>query len=212
MGCPMTTKICTKCRKEKDISCFCKSHRSKDGIKHRCKSCDNEYARAEYKKDPTKKKAHSVKWHNENKEKVKDIVKKSYMKHRERRRAGEKKWRSENKEKIRGQYRRWVEKNKDIVTDTHRRNNLRSSYSMTIEEYNKIFLFQGGKCAICGKPETAKRKWLSVDHDHKTGKIRELLCLKCNNGVGLFLDDPNLLELAASYLRQHTEENLMYVI
>jgi len=65
-------------------------------------------------------------------------------------------------------------------------------------------------CAICEKPETAKRNGkvlpLSVDHDHKTGKPRALLCAGCNRGIGLFADDPDRLEAAARYLRQHQSQ------
>ena len=51
------------------------------------------------------------------------------------------------------------------------------------------------ECVICGAAET-----LVVDHDHKTGKIRGMLCNHCNRGLGHFRDDPMLLEFAAQYL------------
>jgi len=62
-------------------------------------------------------------------------------------------------------------------------------------------------CAICEKPETAKRSGkvvpLSVDHNHQTGKPRGLLCAACNRAIGLMQEDPQRLEAAARYLRQH---------
>jgi hypothetical protein len=51
------------------------------------------------------------------------------------------------------------------------------------------------ECVICGSEET-----LVVDHDHKTGKVRGMLCNHCNRGLGHFRDDPTLLEFAAQYL------------
>lgn len=51
------------------------------------------------------------------------------------------------------------------------------------------------QCVICGSEER-----LVVDHDHKTGKIRGMLCNHCNRGLGHFRDDPTLLEFAAQYL------------
>lgn len=65
---------------------------------------------------------------------------------------------------------------------------------------------QGGVCLICSRPETAvdkasgKVRALAVDHDHKTGRIRGLLCSACNRALGLFQDDPELLAKAADYL------------
>jgi len=59
---------------------------------------------------------------------------------------------------------------------------------------------QEGVCAICFDPPTVRP--LSVDHDHKTGKARGLLCKRCNLGLGLFLDSQSRLEAAADYLCQ----------
>jgi hypothetical protein len=85
---------------------------------------------------------------------------------------------------------------------------LRSRYGMTPEEYDAMLKTQNGVCAICSQPETTKHKKgtaksLSVDHDHKTGKRRDLLCHNCNCGLGRFMDDPIRLENAAAYLRRH---------
>ena len=71
-------------------------------------------------------------------------------------------------------------------------------YRITEDEYDKILKFQNGRCAICQKvPKTNK---LSVDHCHRTGLIRGLLCWKCNNAIGKFNDDQNLLWSAFVYL------------
>lgn len=76
-------------------------------------------------------------------------------------------------------------------------------------EYTSMLDGQGGVCAICGKPETmairGKTVSLAVDHDHKTGKIRGLLCTPCNRGIGLLKDDPNILNKAISYLALHND-------
>ena len=57
---------------------------------------------------------------------------------------------------------------------------------------------QEGLCAICGLPETDKR--FCVDHNHKTGVVRGLLCANCNKGLGHFFDSIESLEKAKSYL------------
>ena len=59
---------------------------------------------------------------------------------------------------------------------------------------------QGNSCAICGAKPKGRR--LAVDHDHKTGKIRGLLCMPCNTALGKFRDDPKLLRKAIKYLEK----------
>lgn len=78
---------------------------------------------------------------------------------------------------------------------------LRKTYGITVEDYDRMFAEQGGVCALCRRPEPdRRRKYLSVDHCHRNGNVRALLCSRCNKGLGHFLDDPVLLRLAADYL------------
>ena len=76
---------------------------------------------------------------------------------------------------------------------------------LSLKDYEKFFHTQGGKCAICGKSETMTRhgklKRLAVDHNHKTGDIRGLLCSRCNLAIGMFEEDISILENAIEYLR-----------
>lgn len=63
---------------------------------------------------------------------------------------------------------------------------------------------QGNRCAICGcRGEDAARKRLVLDHDHATGRIRAMLCLQRNSGLGQFRDSPELLAAAIRYLQEH---------
>ena len=62
----------------------------------------------------------------------------------------------------------------------------------------EFYALQDGKCAICGKRDELRR--LALDHCHKTGKLRGLLCMQCNTGLGQFRDDTNLLQKAITYL------------
>lgn len=72
--------------------------------------------------------------------------------------------------------------------------------NLTFPQYNLMLSSQGGKCAIC---KTVFTGTVHVDHDHKSGTVRALLCGKCNKGIGLFNDDVNLLNDAISYLAYH---------
>jgi len=78
---------------------------------------------------------------------------------------------------------------------------IEARYGITQAEYEALYLFQGGRCAICWRA-TGKSKRLSVDHDHKTGEVRGLLCSPCNRGVlGHLRDDVLALERAIRYLQ-----------
>lgn len=72
------------------------------------------------------------------------------------------------------------------------------TYGMTRRELAELRTAQGDRCAICGDAEPQH-----LDHDHETGTIRRLLCQRCNNGLGLFKDDPAVLRAAAEYVEEH---------
>lgn len=74
-------------------------------------------------------------------------------------------------------------------------------FNISREDYINKLKNQNNKCMIC-KKECSHGKMLSMDHDHETNKIRDLLCSPCNLALGGFMDDPNLLEEAAKYLRK----------
>jgi hypothetical protein len=76
-------------------------------------------------------------------------------------------------------------------------------FGITLEDYNRMLKEQNNVCYICNKPETSKRrKKLSVDHCHKTNKVRGLLCSNCNLGLGNFQDNIEFLEKAILYLKK----------
>lgn len=71
-------------------------------------------------------------------------------------------------------------------------------YNITMEQYDQMLQEQNGGCKIC-KNVPVKRK-LAIDHDHKTNKVRGLLCNNCNTGIGMFKDNTELLSSAINYL------------
>lgn len=87
-----------------------------------------------------------------------------------------------------------------------RKHRLLATYGITVEQYQQMWDAQNGCCAICGKPEdaekgvTGKVPWMAVDHNHFTGKVRALLCNRCNRAIGFFADDSKLLRVATEYL------------
>lgn len=78
---------------------------------------------------------------------------------------------------------------------------LETEYGITLNEYNKMFLDQKGNCKICNKHQSEFKRALNVDHCHNTGKIRGLLCDKCNRALGWFDDNIESLERAIKYLK-----------
>lgn len=102
---------------------------------------------------------------------------------------------------------KWLEqKGKNFAREYIRKTNLKAKFGISVAQYENMFIDQNGCCAICGKPETfihPKTKQvahLAVDHCHKTGKIRKLLCARCNRGLGYFQHDIAILKKAEEYL------------
>ena len=80
---------------------------------------------------------------------------------------------------------------------------LKHQYGITLDTFDAMLCIQGGVCAICGGPPRTKKETYVVDHNHRTGRVRQLLCHGCNSGLGYFQDNAEILEKAATYLRLH---------
>lgn len=81
---------------------------------------------------------------------------------------------------------------------------LLQKYGLSLADYDALFKAQGGVCAICHKPPPPNKN-LCVDHNHKTGKIRSLLCLGCNYKIGMMHDDFRFMKSACSYLERYNQ-------
>jgi|ERR1035441_122973 hypothetical protein len=84
---------------------------------------------------------------------------------------------------------------------TQRQWELQRIYGLTLAQYQELVDQQGNRCAICNK---LFEKAPHVDHDHKTKWVRGLLCTKCNMGIGLFDDNPDLMQKAIDYVILNT--------
>jgi Recombination endonuclease VII len=106
-------------------------------------------------------------------------------------------WRDANPEKVLANSRKWRRENPEKYKTRARREIVRA-YGLTLAEYEALEEAQLGCCAICCcKPGT---RLLAVDHDHKTGVVRGLLCFQCNSALGQFKDDPAIVARAVAYL------------
>lgn len=87
---------------------------------------------------------------------------------------------------------------KQYIKDGH----ILRRYGLTPEAYRALLESQGGVCAICKQPETAKNRSLSIDHDHVSGKVRGVLCTACNAAIGLLRESIPNLSAAIDYLKR----------
>lgn len=110
-------------------------------------------------------------------------TRKSYIKHNQKQLIKSREYRSSN-------------------PDAGRNARFKYKYGISLEEYNLILKAQDYKCAICPNKHTLKSK-LDVDHSHDTGKVRGLLCRRCNLAIGQFKDSMLLLESAIKYLENN---------
>ena len=100
------------------------------------------------------------------------------------------------------QYRTEFKANNLTAYRNMQKNHHLSKYGLSLEDYGHILKRQGGKCAICGRDEIApnrKYKYFFVDHNHKTGEVRGLLCYWCNTGLGMFGDSSDILQKVIAY-------------
>ena len=115
-------------------------------------------------------------------------------------------WQKNNQEKVKKYQKISVQKLKNSPEKYKlrcRKSNLKGYYNISVEYYDALFEKQQGVCAICNNPETRVLNnvvvRLSVDHNHKTGKVRKLLCHNCNFKLGV-LEDKEFCEKAKKYL------------
>lgn len=147
------------------------------------------------RRESERHKKYIAKWREENKEKISEYNKEWRKKNKDKR----KKYIIENKIKIQGYCK--TEKYKKRKKDYY----LKRDFDITLEDYNKLFAEQEGKCPICNKHQSELKIMLSVDHNHKTGEIRNLLCSNCNFLLGMANDNIEILKNAIKYLEKHNE-------
>lgn len=129
-------------------------------------------------------------------EKVRASDRERYAHDPEKRNATVREWRASNPEKAKASCRAWQISNREQVNYTHREARLKS-YGISLGQFIGMAVAQEAKCVICrgqGK--------LVVDHCHTTGRVRGLLCRKCNLGIGHLKDSPEMLQRALAYLEK----------
>lgn len=180
------TKPCIKCFETKPIEAFGPRSSARDGHRNVCRDCGNTITREWKRAHKEACRAYNKKYESENRERLRAASRAKYKANPGPQLEASKDWARRNPEKALARTRRARWKNMGI--------NLRPS------QYEELKHKQENRCAVCGRPPT--REALHADHCHKTGRVRGLLCGKCNRGVGMFDDSPTNLRRAAEYLEQ----------
>lgn len=100
-------------------------------------------------------------------------------------------------------HKHYYKKNKVLVSEKTRNNTLKRLYGISLKQYNTMLEKQDSRCACCGIGAEFQKRRLAVDHNHTTGKIRELLCTKCNTIIANADESIEVLQLAIEYIKKH---------
>ena len=213
----MTThRKCTKCGEEKSLEDFSPHARGKFGRQPQCKACCVEANRVRYFAN-----------HEVNREKSRLRALKDQRENSEARNAARRAWVDRNPEADRASKDQWADAHPEQVAaikNAWRKANLARfnetgkawkkanpsamkkyrlrKYGLTLEQYDAMLVEQGGRCAICETSTPAKHGSWCIDHEHGSMKVRGLLCVKCNAGLGSFDDSPGFLLAAERYLQK----------
>ena len=163
-------KRCRICNETKSFDAFYRMKEIRDGYRNECKACNLAARAAKYASDAD-------------------------MQTRARSRA--KQWRIDNRERFEATRKAYVASGR--YSASSRRSHLKRTFGMTQDGYEARLREQGGGCAVCGRPPKPGKS-LHVDHDHETGRVRGLLCFKCNAALGQLDDDLERIEAALIYV------------
>lgn len=158
------------------------------------------------------------KWRLKNKHLVKIQRKKYYSNNRDKEIQRCKNYRNKNKDKIsvynkyyktkhsrtiKQKYKKWKNNNKDKIKIYDRNKWLKIKFRINHKIYLKMLNMQNNVCFICNNEN--KNRFLCIDHNHATNKIRKLLCTSCNAGLGNFKENIDIMYKAIKYLKDHKE-------
>jgi Recombination endonuclease VII len=182
-----------------------------------------EASRKRYQEKPEEIKKYNQERYQKNKDKIYETQKRWEQKNPEAKKEIKKRYRETHREELREKGRIYAKKNRkrqsayrrELRKDPIYRKNekLKDKYGITLEDYNNMVDSQLNKCLICKNEFSESGNNFSgpcIDHSHMTGKIRGLLCRRCNAGIGGFDDDCRLLEISLSWLDKiWSEKNIL---
>jgi hypothetical protein len=178
------TKVCNMCNIEKDDNTDnFRFDKRRNYSYARCRTCERLAAKADYASSQHIREMTKLRGKRRDSDKI---------------RAGRRKRYYSNREKELERSKRRYHENKDRA----RAYQLRTRFNISPKDYDTMLELQNGVCAICKKSEPSGKR-LAIDHCHNSGRIRKLLCTRCNTSLKRFEEVENWGALAASYIEEH---------
>lgn len=122
---------------------------------------------------------------------------------RESHRRAQLKWRTKNRGHVAAVKKLWDNANRDKVNGYRRKQYFKTKYGLTLEERDAMIAAQNGKCAVCPNTSPGNKLGWVVDHCHATGKLRGVLCHRCNLTLGFVNDSVDALRSLIEYVERH---------
>ena len=192
------TKRCPKCEIEKNQFEFYARKLSPSGLSSWCKDCCIEINKNNHKKHREEHNKYQREYRLRNLEEVKAKNREYNNKNREKRNAYAHEYKKLHPGKLRDTPR---------TKENLRKDHLSRKYGIAIDDWNRMFIAQGGRCLICGRHQDELSGRLAVDHNHRTGQNRGLLCSTCNSILGFAGkggDNSTVLANAVKYLQERS--------
>lgn len=194
-------RTCKYCGITKPLDQFELMHEPPRRHSYRCRACARVKQRAYEQRNAAKIYANRQQWVAQNTEHLRAYKREWSQDNIEKTRTSQREWVLNNPERRKAIQRKYTENS----TEKRRLMKLRINYGVDAVTYQAMWDRQQGCCAICSKLLTLGlgHNGVTMDHDHTTGAVRDLLCRKCNSALGLAEDDPALLRKMADYLERH---------
>lgn len=195
-----SSKQCTKCMATKPLADFHKNKNSWDGRSVWCKACACAHRKKYGSTDAGRESSR-----RSNASEAGQAAQRRYRAS-ENGQATERQYASRYNNSDEGRARTRRHQATSRYRDYQRDWKLRQQYGITREDELRMLAEQGNRCVICGASFEQVRS--HIDHDHNTGAVRDILCCLCNQGLGQFRDNPDLLLNAWAYLQVHSEKGV----
>jgi hypothetical protein len=192
-------KTCTRCGEPKSANEFSFDDKKRGLRKAVCKACCSRADKIRYAQNPEPAKERARQQRLTRPEEMKAYDAAYHLAHREERNARASQWVKDHRDVHDAQGRAWRQDNPRKSRGMF----LKSKYGLTLEAWDAMLIVQCGRCAGCGRFFENTPLEPSVDHDHETGMVRELVCAPCNHTIGYAEEDIERLLGLVEYLRRH---------